>query len=193
MMHLAMHDALNAIVPVYAAVCATPDRSSLAHPVAAAAQAAHDVLVSQYPDQQLTPRRRASAEWLAQVPDGALRDARNRSRPSRGCSAILARARGRRLGLPRHLRVPRPAPGQYQTTPPWNGFVAQPGFRLARPFALDVPGSVPAAAPAAAEEQGVRDARFDEVKEYGAVDSSSSHATTRPLTRSGGWSSLKDR
>ena len=50
-MHLAMHDALNAIVPIYEAY-AYAGGPRLAHPIAAAAQAAHDVLVAQYPDQQ---------------------------------------------------------------------------------------------------------------------------------------------
>ena len=49
MMHLAMHDALNAIVPVYETYAF---RGSPRHadPIAATAQAAHDVLVSRYPD-----------------------------------------------------------------------------------------------------------------------------------------------
>ena len=43
MMHLAMHDALNAIVPIYASYAYTGG-PRIAHPVAAASQAAHDVL-----------------------------------------------------------------------------------------------------------------------------------------------------
>ena len=43
MMHLAMHDALNAIVPVYEAY-AYAGGPRLAHPIAATSQAAHDVL-----------------------------------------------------------------------------------------------------------------------------------------------------
>src|SRR5688572_18081050 len=68
MMHLAMHDALNAVIPVYRPY-SRRGIEILAHPIAAAAQAAHDVLVSLYPDQQA----KADAElatWLSQIPDG---------------------------------------------------------------------------------------------------------------------------
>ena len=46
MMHLAMHDAVNAIVPVYETY-AFRGSDRLAHPLAAAAQAAYDVLLSE--------------------------------------------------------------------------------------------------------------------------------------------------
>jgi hypothetical protein len=71
-MHLAMHDALNTIVPIYERYAYTGHRR-LAHPAAATAQAAHDVLLALYP-----PQRAALAEelarWLAEVPQGVLRD-----------------------------------------------------------------------------------------------------------------------
>src|SRR5262245_25119887 len=51
MMHLAMHDALNAIVPVYETYAIAGGRHP-ADPAAAAAQAAHDVLMALYPGQQ---------------------------------------------------------------------------------------------------------------------------------------------
>src|SRR5688572_23570667 len=68
MMHIAMHDALNAIVPVYRQYTDVP-RDRLAHPIAAAAQAAHDVLVSQYPS-QVAPLDAQLVDWLSRVPDG---------------------------------------------------------------------------------------------------------------------------
>ena len=42
------------------------------------------------------------------------------------------------LGFPGAYEF-RQGPGRYQTTPPWNGFVAQPGFRFAKPFVLEYP------------------------------------------------------
>ena len=103
MMHLAMHDALNAIVPVYESLrlrrrsspCASDRRD---------AQAAHDVLVAQYPDQQRSSEI-SSARWLAHVPDGALRD-RGIALGQAAAAAIARAARWRRLGFPRHLPVP---------------------------------------------------------------------------------------
>ena len=64
----------------------------------------------------------------------------------------------------------RTEPGQYMTTPPWNGFVLQPGFRLARPFALTDPAELrPPAPPPLASRAYAR--AFREVKESGAVNS----------------------
>ena len=51
MMHIAMHDALNAVLPLYRQF-AYREFEFLAHPVVAAAQAARDVIVSQYAGQQ---------------------------------------------------------------------------------------------------------------------------------------------
>jgi hypothetical protein len=50
MMHIAMHDALNAVIPLYRRF-AYRGNDFFAHPIAAA-QAAHDVVLSQYPGQQ---------------------------------------------------------------------------------------------------------------------------------------------
>src|SRR5687768_571060 len=52
MMHIAMHDALNAIVPVYGQY-AYNGQNALADPVAAAATAAHTVLKASLPDPTL--------------------------------------------------------------------------------------------------------------------------------------------
>ena len=51
MMHLAMHDAVNAAAPRYETY-AIRTRDPLADPAVAAAQAAHDVLVTLYPGQK---------------------------------------------------------------------------------------------------------------------------------------------
>src|SRR4029079_6078649 len=68
MMHIAMHDALNAIDPRFDQY-AYFGRSKRANPIAAAATAAHDVLVAVYPAQQATLDAEL-AKWLAMVPDG---------------------------------------------------------------------------------------------------------------------------
>jgi hypothetical protein len=58
----------------------------------------------------------------------------NRSWPAE-CSRHACPAHERRLGLPGHIHVLEWR-GAYQTMPPWDGFVLQPGFRYARPFGL---------------------------------------------------------
>ena len=68
MVHIAMHDALNAIRPRFDQY-AYFGRSRGANPIAAAAKAARDVLVAVYPAQQATLDAEL-ATWLARVPNG---------------------------------------------------------------------------------------------------------------------------
>jgi hypothetical protein len=56
MMHIAMHDALNAVLPLYRQF-AYHGNDFFADPIAAATQAAHDVVLSQYPGQQASWER----------------------------------------------------------------------------------------------------------------------------------------
>ena len=69
MVHIAMHDALNAIDPRFEQY-AYFGRSKGANPIAAAAKAAHDVLVAVYPAQRETLDAEL-ATWLATVPNGS--------------------------------------------------------------------------------------------------------------------------
>jgi len=61
-------------------------------------------------------------------------------------------------------------PGQYQTTPPFNGFVLQPGFRFARPFGLLSPAQFRPELPPLLSTREYAEA-FNEVKEVGRADS----------------------
>jgi hypothetical protein len=166
MMHLAMHDALNAIVPVYETY-AFAGGSSPAHPIAATAQAAYDVLLDQYPDQG-TALSAHLARWFADVPGGALRE-RGIAVGHAAAAAVLARRDGDGWDLPGTYDFGEGA-GRYQTTPPWNGFVAQPGFRSAKPFILEYPQQFRPSPPPPLRTSAYARA-FREVREYGAADS----------------------
>lgn len=166
MMHLAMHDALNSIVPLYRRYASVGPRVA-ADPIAAAAQAAYAVLVSQYPGQQsrLAAELKAS---LGQVPSGKLRD-RGIELGNAAAAAIVTLRSNDGFDDPGTYEF-RSGPGEYQTTPPWNGFVAQPGFRFAKPFALDAPSQFrPPPPPPLTSRLYARALR--EVKENGAIDS----------------------
>lgn len=165
MMHLAIHDALNAIVPIYRTY-AYPGGHQLGHPTAAAAQAAHDVLIAQYPGQQATVAGELS-RWLAQS-SGPLRD-RGTALGKAAAAAVLARRDGDGWDSPGSYQFGQ-GPGRYQTTPPWDGFVAQPGFRLARPFVLEYPHQFRPPPPPPLRSPAYARA-FSEVKEYGGADS----------------------
>jgi hypothetical protein len=166
MMHIAMHDALNAVIPLYRQY-AYRGHDPGAHPIAAAAQAARDVGVSQYPDQQARLDSEL-ARWLTTIPDTPHK-ARGVAVGRQSAAAILA------------LRVNdgwdyqgtytfSNEPGAYQTTPPWNGFVLQPGFRYARPFGLRSPDQFRPAPPPRLDSPQYATA-FNEVKDFGRVDS----------------------
>lgn len=167
MMHLAMHDALNAIIPVYERYAHT-GRPRLGHPVAAAAQAAHDVLVAQYPD-KVAVIAAERARWLAAIAPGALRESGLAIGRDAAAAVIAARA-GDGWDFPGRYEFADGEAGRYQTTPPWNGFVAQPGFRDARPFVLDDPSRFRPPPPPPLKSK-VYAAAFREVKVHGAADS----------------------
>lgn len=166
MMHIAMHDALNAVIPLYRQF-ALRDIELFAHPIAAAAQAAHDVVVSQYPGQQA----RADAElarWISPLPDGLIR-ARGIALGRRSAAAILATRTGDRWDFPGTYTFST-GPGAYQTTPPFNGFVLQPGFRFAVPFGLRSPAQFrPEPAPRLTSPEYAM--AYNEVKDFGRADS----------------------
>jgi hypothetical protein len=166
MMHLAMHDALNAIVPIYRAY-AYSSAPRVGHPIAATAQAAHDVLVAQYPDQQARIGDQL-ARWLSHVPDGPLRS-HGTALGHATAAAVLARRAGDGWDFPGTYQF-RQGPGRYQTTPPWDGFVAQPGFQLARPFVLEYAQQFRPPPPPPLRSAAYARA-FREVKEYGAANS----------------------
>jgi hypothetical protein len=166
MMHLAMHDALNAIVPVYRPYTRVRG-DHRADPLAAAAQAAHDVLVSQYPGE----KRALDADlhgWLSRVADGQRRS-RGIAVGQRAAAAVLAVRAGDGFDFPGTYSF-RSEIGAYQTTPPWNGFVAQPGFRFARPFGLASPTQLRPPPPPALDSAQYA-AAYEEVKQNGRVDS----------------------
>lgn len=168
MMHLAQHDALNGIDPTFEQLT-FHGHDRKAHPVAAAAQAAHDVVASEYPD------RRAEADVLLTDQLAHVRPAKAKAAGielgRQAAAAILADRRGDGYDFPGAYTF-RPGPGEYQTTPPFNGFVLQPGFRFARPFALDSPDHLRPPGPPALETRAYAKA-FEEVKETGRVDSAS--------------------
>ncbi len=166
MMHIAIHDALNAVIPLYRRF-AYHGSDFLAHPIAAAAQAAHDVVASQYPGEQA----RLDAElanWLSRIPDGSHKT-RGITVGRQSAAAILALRTGDGWDFQGAYAFSSEL-GAYQTTPPWNGFVFQPGFRFARPFGLRDPDQFRPAPPPELDSQRYA-AAYNEVKDFGRVDS----------------------
>ena len=138
MMHIAMHDALNAIDPRFDQY-AYFGRSRDADPIAAAAKAAHDVLVAVYPAQQAALDAEL-ATWLARVPNGSGKT-KALTLGSKAAAAIVALRQndGTNVDLVSASYTPGTQPGDYQFVPPYD-FTFAEDFRDATPFG---PSSLP--------------------------------------------------
>jgi hypothetical protein len=168
MMHIAMHDALNAIDPRFDQY-AYVGRSRGANPVAAAAKAAHDVLVAVYPAQQAKLDAEL-ATWLARVPAGKGRTTAL-VLGARSAAAIVSLRRhdGTDVDLESPGYTPGTRPGAYQFVPPYD-FALAADFRYATPFGLRSAEQfrVPAP-PALTSRTYARD--YNEAASVGALDS----------------------
>ena len=167
MMHLAQHDALNAIARRFEPYV-MKRRVSAAAPIAAAAEAARQVLIVQYPSaqseidtllaQQLAPHagdphRRNLGTELGRAAAAAILELRNHDGwENTGTYQFVM------------------APGAYQTTPDWQGFVVHPGLAHAKPFMLKSAAQFrPRSPPSLGGRSYAR--AFEEVKEFGALAS----------------------
>jgi PAP2 superfamily len=133
MMYLAMHDALNAIVPRYRQYAFFGSDES-AHPVAAAAQAARDVMNHIYP----TRRAENDAElafWLRELQDDKRKTAGIKLGMASAAAIIEARASDNML-VPGEYQLQNPLqPGDYRFVPPLE-FVYRPAFGNSTPFGI---------------------------------------------------------
>lgn len=164
MVHLAMFYALNAIAPTY-----QPDnllrQDAQAAPAAAAAKAAHDVLVSIFPDQK-PMLDSALTRSLANIPPGE-RLNRGMALGQEAATIVLARRNGDgAMQNPVAEVAASTEPGVYQTVPPFT-FVFAPFWRTMQPFSLNQPDQF-RSAPLPALTSNVYAAAFAEVKAVGA-------------------------
>jgi len=166
MVHLAMHDAVNAAQPRFAAYAYTPassGRKPVADAAVAASVAAHDVLAAVYPKQK---------ELVAGLLDAAVLDAgtgpaveEGRKLGAAAAAAMLAR-RSNDGSTADEAYQPGTRPGAYRFTAPFD-FLAAPHWRAVKPFSMTSPEQfrvVPP--PALGSEAYARD--FDEVKRSGS-------------------------
>jgi hypothetical protein len=171
MVHLAVHDALQSIQPIYAHY-AWQTSEPAADPIVATAVAAHDVLVAAYPDQR-PMLDEALAKWVGEKSAGKPKMLGQRVGAA-SARAVIERREGDGYDRPGEYHF-RDGPGEYQTTPPWDGFTLLPAFRQARPFSLDDPTRFRPPPPPALDSPEYAKA-FDEVRVQG--DSTSRVRTT---------------
>jgi PAP2 superfamily len=134
MMYLAMHDALNAIVPKFRQYAFhVSDRS--ADPVAAAAQAAHDVMNHIYPTRQAQTDVEL-AFWLGRVRDGQRKLDGIKLGMASAAAIIDARADDNMLVAGNYALQDPLEPGDYRFVPPLQ-FVYRPAFGDSIPFGIE--------------------------------------------------------
>jgi hypothetical protein len=167
LVHLAQHDAVNAVSPIYESY-AFGRRDPAADPEAAAASAAHAVLAALYPAQRARLDSTLGAS-LATVPDSEA-EARGVALGEQAAAAILAHRANDGSDTPViGDYTPGAGPGRYQFTPPF-ALAFQPGWRFVRPFALTSPDQFRPTPPPALGSKAYAEA-FAEVKSVGQVGS----------------------
>jgi membrane-associated phospholipid phosphatase len=175
MMHLAMHDTLNTIEPLYrryAYFVDHPDPRKI-DPIAAAATAAFEVLADQYPNERANLEQLRD-EWLARAHGRQSRE-RGIALGQAAAAAILAQREGDNWDAAVSYTFQPPAPGVYQTyppfgTPPGPGFVFGAGFELATPFTMTSQNQFRSGPPPDISSVAYA-AAVNEVKDLGALNS----------------------
>jgi membrane-associated phospholipid phosphatase len=165
MMHIAQHDALNAIQSRYQRYVYTASDSK-AHPIAATAQAARDVMVHVYPDQAATFDA-ALASWLATVPNGNAKTRGIALGKATANAIITLRANDGIAEWGEY--TPGTGPGRYQFVPPFD-FVLQPALATFPPFGVESPDQFRVGPPPSLTSSKYT-AAFNEVKSVGSLNS----------------------
>lgn len=167
MMHIAMHDALNAIYPVYETYAFKGDAKE-ADPVAAAASAAHTVLTASFPEKKAMLDE-ALTQSLASVSIGKKRN-NGIAIGIEAANAILANRKDDGAFSDPVGVISNPlTPALYQYVPPFD-FVFAPQWKTMQTFALTRYDQFRCAPPAIlTSDIYTRD--FNEVKNIGGKES----------------------
>jgi len=173
MVHAAMFDAMNAIRPYYTPAMVSFNVRGYASHEAAAAQAAHDVLLALFPTQPGSLDEQLAAS-LAQIPD----DDEHGHRPKywgivagQVTAIAVLSARQNDHAFDSVPFTPPLGPGEYQFTPGCNtANISVPGWGNVTPFTVSDPDYFPTATrPAVTDPEWL--VSLEEVRAYGASDS----------------------
>lgn len=166
MVHLAQHDALNSIAARFDPYVFRQETSN-ANPQVAAAQAARDILVDQYPAAQ------AQIDALLEQQVSTVASSSRKGlgvKLGHAAAAAILEARRTDGWSVEGVYESVTTPGAYQTTPDWQGFVLHPGLAHAKPFFLDSSSQLRPGPPPALTSRSYARA-FQEVKELGEDNS----------------------
>lgn len=168
MTHLAMHNAINAVEPVYATYGFTV-KDTDADPVAAAASAAHTVLVHEIPGKK-DFLDSALQKTVSSITDGAAKQKGIELGKKAGQAIIEARNNDGAAGDPISQIPLSKIPGIYQPVPPFNILFA-PQWENVKLFGLKSKNQF-RSAPYPALNSAEYATAFNEVKEIGKINSS---------------------
>jgi hypothetical protein len=167
MVHGAVFDAVNGIEGGYAPYLVTRRAPVWASEEAAAAVAAHDVLVSLMPAAQRATLDVALASSLAAVPNGRAEDAGVAFGKLVAQSMIAERAGDGSTDAVTY--VPGTGPDDWQPTPPGFGTAALPQWATVEPFGMSSPDQFRADPPPALDSPEFT-AAFNQIKAIGKAD-----------------------
>ena len=179
MVHGAVFDAVNSVerdFKPYLLKIGTPRWASAE---AAAAVAAHDVLVGLVPSRQADYDAALTAS-LADIPDGRAEDA-GAAVGRAVAAAMLAERQGDGIDVTVPY-TPGTDPDDWQPTPPAFGPALMPQFATMTPFAIDSPDQFRAPAPPSLASDEFERA-FEEVKAVGAANSATRTAEQTAIAR----------
>ena len=175
MVHLAMHDAVNAAQPRYRAYAYQPgvdDTRTSADAAVAAAVAAHDVLAALYPKQKDLVRV-ALDSTLLDAGIGTTVEA-GKKHGAAAAAAMLAK-RANDGSNADEAYQPGTRPGDYQYTPGFD-FLAAPHWRAVAPFTMRTPDQFRVTAPPALASTQYA-AALNEVKATGSKAADAQRST----------------
>jgi hypothetical protein len=173
LMHIAMHDALNAIRPIYSAYSYDTSFNS-ADPISAVAQAAFEVAISQFPNHEKELSQELQS-WLSSVEDSESKIEGINLGKAASYKIIKERAGDNYNGDSEYTWHPL-APGVYAEfnehsgTP--EGFIFGAGWAKAKPFLLPNPSYFRSPPPPDINSEAYTNA-FNEVKDFGSYESKS--------------------
>ena len=170
MVHIAMHDALNAINPVYEqyAYKTTTARANT-NPFAAAASAAYAVLKASFPE-SISILDSALTASLSTIPDGAQKENGIALGAAAGDAILALRAGDGALENPVVTIPVSTVPGVYNVVPPFT-FVFAPFWKTMQTFSLNSYDQFRSSPPPALNSPTYTH-DFNEVKDVGSINSS---------------------
>lgn len=148
MVSLAVHDAVNAVNPIHGSYLSQTVAPSAAYADAAAAAAAHGVLLSLYPDQEEVFDE-ALERSLDRIPDGASEDAGVRVGEAAAQNIVRARATDRAASASASSQLRESNDAAWRPTPPANQAAELPGWGQVVPFGITSPDDFGPAGPPA--------------------------------------------